>query len=200
MKKESNLSEGANRKLNIRKQKGLSTAQLTRIAMMIAFVSAMSYVRIPLPFSEAAITGQTLAVNMIALLLTPKEAFVAMLCYWLLGLVGAPVFGGMAGPGKMFGPSGGYFMAFVLAVVLIGAFRGRQYKLSRYIVVTVLVGVFVIDAIGFVWLKFVTGISWKSALVAGVVAFVPLDIAKCVTASIVVKPLQRALGILEASK
>ena len=197
MKKESKLSQG---KLNSGKKKGFSTAQLTKMAMMIAFVSAMSYVRIPLPFSEAAITGQTLAVNMIALLLTPKEAFVTMCCYWLLGLVGAPVFGGMAGPGKLFGPGGGYFMAFMLAVVLIGVLRGKQYKLSRYIVVTVLVGIFVIDAMGFVWLKFVTGISWKSAFVAGVVAFVPLDIAKCVLASIVVKPLQRALRIMDATR
>ena len=187
-------------KLNSGKKKGFSTVQLTKMAMMIAFVSAMSYVRIPLPFSEAAITGQTLAVNMIALLLTPKEAFVTMCCYWLLGLVGAPVFGGMAGPGKLFGPGGGYFMAFVLAVVLIGLFRGKQYKLSRYIVVTVLVGIFVIDAMGFVWLKFVTGISWKSAFVAGVVAFVPLDIGKCVLASIIVKPLQRALRIMDAAR
>ena len=191
------MSQG---KLNSGKKKGFSTAQLTKMAMMIAFVSAMSYVRIPLPFSEAAITGQTLAVNMIALLLTPKEAFVTMCCYWLLGLVGAPVFGGMAGPGKLFGPGGGYFMAFVLAVVLIGLFRGKQYKLSRYIVVTVLVGIFVIDAMGFVWLKFVTGISWKSAFVAGVVAFVPLDIGKCVLASIIVKPLQRALRIMDAAR
>ena len=197
MKKESKLSQG---KLNSGKKKGFSTAQLTKMAMMIAFVSAMSYVRIPLPFSEAAITGQTLAVNMIALLLTPKEAFVTMCCYWLLGLVGAPVFGGMAGPGKLFGPGGGYFMAFMLAVVLIGLCRGKQYKLSRYIVVTVLVGIFVIDAMGFVWLKFVTGISWKSAFVAGVVAFVPLDIGKCVLASIIVKPLQRALRIMDATR
>lgn len=191
------MSQG---KLNSGKKKGFSTAQLTKMAMMIAFVSAMSYVRIPLPFSEAAITGQTLAVNMIALLLTPKEAFVTMCCYWLLGLVGAPVFGGMAGPGKLFGPGGGYFMAFMLAVVLIGVLRGKQYKLSRYIVVTVLVGIFVIDAMGFVWLKFVTGISWKSAFVAGVVAFVPLDIGKCVLASIIVKTLQRALRIMDAAR
>lgn len=183
--------------MNEKKKKGFSTRQLTKISLMIAFVSAMSYVRIPLPFSEAAITGQTLAVNIIALLLTPKEAFVTMLCYWLLGLVGTPVFGGMAGPGKMFGPGGGYFMAFMLAVVLIGLFRGKQYKLSRYIVVTVTVGLLVIDGIGFLWLKCITGMTWETALIVGVVAFAPLDIVKCVVACILVKPLQRALGVIE---
>lgn len=189
-----------NVRVNCKKKKGFSTRQLTKIAMMIAFVSAMSYVRIPLPFSEAAVTGQTLAVNIIALLLTPKEAFVTMLCYWLLGLVGVPVFGGMAGPGKLFGPGGGYFMAFMPAVVLIGMFRGKQYKLSQYIVVTVLVGILVIDVIGFVWLKFVTGMTWESALIVGLVAFVPLDVVKCIIASIVVKPLQRALRVIEITK
>lgn len=189
-----------NVRVNCKKKKGFSTRQLTKIAMMIAFVSAMSYVRIPLPFSEVSVTGQTLAVNIIALLLTPKEAFVTMLCYWLLGLVGVPVFGGMAGPGKLFGPGGGYFMAFMPAVVLIGMFRGKQYKLSQYIVVTVLVGILVIDVIGFVWLKFVTGMTWESALIVGLVAFVPLDVVKCIIASIVVKPLQRALRVIENTK
>ena len=179
-----------------RENKTFTTQQMTKMALMIAFISAMSYVRIPLPFSEAAITGQTLAVNIIALLLTPAEAFVTMLCYWLLGMVGAPVFGGMAGPGKMLGPGGGYFVAFMLAVVLIGKLRGGKYSFGRYLAVTVLVGFFVIDGIGFVWLKLVTGITWKAAFIAGVVAFAPLDVAKCVLACIVVKSLRRALGVL----
>lgn len=179
------------------KENRMSTRQMTRMAMMIAFISAMSFVRIPLPFSEAALTGQTLALNIIALILTPKEAVITMICYWLLGLVGVPVFGGMAGPGKMFGPGGGYFMAFALAVFLIGVLRGKQYHLGRYIAVTVLVGLIVIDGIGMVWLKLVTGLNWQAAWIAGWVAFAPIDIVKCVVACIVAKPLQKAMRVLE---
>ena len=108
-------------------KKKLSTPQITKIALMVAFVSAASYLRIPLPFSEAAITGQTLAVNLVALTLSPLEAFITLLCYWLLGLVGAPVYGGASGPGKMFGPAGGYFIGFIVAVVLIAWLRGKKY-------------------------------------------------------------------------
>ncbi len=175
----------------------ISVRQMARIAMMIAFISAMSFVRIPLPFSEAALTGQTLAMNIIALILTPKEAFVTMFCYWSLGLVGVPVFGGMAGPGKMFGPGGGYFMAFMLAVLLIGNLRGGKYHLGRYIVVTVLVGLIVVDGLGCVWLKLVTGFTWETAFIAGFVAFIPLDVVKCVVACIAVRPLQKAMRVLE---
>lgn len=175
----------------------MSVSQMARIAMMIAFISAMSFVRIPLPFSDAALTGQTLAMNIIALILTPKEAFISMFCYWTLGLVGVPVFGGMAGPGKMFGPGGGYFMAFMLAVLLIGNLRGKQYHLGRYIAVTVIVGLVVVDGLGCVWLKLVTGLNWQAAFLAGFVAFIPLDVVKCVVACIVARPLQRALRVLE---
>ncbi len=191
------MEKGSMKKKRNESKNRFSTQQMTRIAMMVALVSALSYVRIPLPFSEAAVTGQTLAVNIIALLLTPWEAFITMLCYWLLGLVGVPVFGGMGGPGKMFGPAGGYFLAFMLAVVLIGKLRGESYHLIRYIVLTVLVGVIVIDGIGFVWLKLLTGMSWDVAFIAGVVAFVPLDIVKCVIACMIVKPLRRALHVME---
>ena len=180
-----------------RKKNTLTTKQLTKIAMMVAFISAMSYVRIPLPFSEMAVTGQTLAVNVIALLLTPLESFVTMICYWLLGMVGAPVFGGMAGPGKMLGPGGGYFAAFMLAVVLIAKFRGKAYHFGRYLLVTILVGIVVIDGIGFLWMKLVTEMTWEAALLAGVVVFVPLDVAKCLLACVVVKPLRRAFAVLE---
>lgn len=164
---------------------------------MVAFISAMSYVRIPLPLSDAAITGQTFAVNVIALLLTPKEAFITMLCYWLLGLVGAPVFGGMAGPGKLFGPAGGYFLAFMLAVVLIGVLRGKKSNVVRHMIVTIAVGILVIDGVGFVWLKMITGMTWKASFFAGVVAFVPLDVVKCVLACMIAKPLKKAMSYIE---
>ncbi len=179
------------------KNRSDSTRRMCKVAMMVAFVSVMSFIRIPLPFSEAALTCQTLAVNIIALLLVPKDAFVVMLCYWLLGFVGVPVFGGMGGPGKLFGPGGGYFFAFMFGAILISLLKGKCYHFGRYLAVTILVGLFVIDIIGMLWLKFVTGMTWKASFIAGFVAFIPLDIVKCVIACIVVKPLERALRILE---
>ena len=180
------------------KNKKLSTAQITKIALMVAFVSAASYLRIPLPFSEAAITGQTLAVNLVALILSPGEAFLTMVCYWLLGVVGAPVYGGAAGPGKMFGPAGGYFAAFLLAVVLIAALRGKKYNLIRYTIVTIAVGLVVIDGIGFIWMKMVAGMTWKAAFMAGFVPFIPLDIVKCIAAVLLAKPVQGAFYVIES--
>lgn len=176
----------------------LSTFQITKIALMVAFVSAASYLRIPLPFSEGAITGQTLAVNLVALTLSPGEAFITMLCYWLLGVVGAPVYGAAAGPGKMFSPAGGYYAAFMLAVVLIAALKGKKYNLLRYIFVTILVGILVIDGIGFVWMKLVADMTWKTAFMAGFLPFLPLDIVKCIGAVLLARPIQSAFYAIES--
>lgn len=170
----------------------LSTAQITKIALMVASICAASYLRIPLPFSFGAITGQTLAVNLIALVLSPGEAFITMLCYWILGVVGAPVYGGPAGPGKMFGPAGGYFAAFMVAVVLIAALRGKKYNVLRYALVTILIGIPVINGIGCIWMKLAAGMTWKAAFMTGFVPYIPLDIVKCLAAIVLAKPVQKA--------
>lgn len=181
------------------KKMNLSTVQITKIALMVAFICVASYIRVPLPFEVGAITGQTLAVNLIALVLSPAEAFITMLCYWILGVVGAPVYGGPAGPGKMFGPAGGYFAAFMVAVVLIAALRGKKYNFLRYVLVTVLIGMPVINGIGFVWMKLVAGMTWEAAFMTGFVPYIPLDIVKCLAAITLAKPVQEALSNMNVS-
>lgn len=175
-----------------------STAQITKMALMVAFVSVASYIVIPLPFTAASITGQTLAINLIALVLSPGEAFFTMMCYWLLGLVGAPIFaGGTSGPGKMFGPTGGYYIGFVLAAVLIAILKGKKYNIARYILVAIFVGMPVIYGIAFVWMKIAAGMTWEAAFVGAVLPFIPLDIVKCVVAALLAKPIQNAFFALE---
>lgn len=175
-----------------------STAQITKMALMVAFVSVASYIVIPLPFTTAAITGQTLAINLVALVLTPGETFFTMMCYWLLGLVGAPIFaGGTSGPGKMFGPNGGYYIGFVTAAVLIAVLKGKKYNIKRYIAVTVVVGMPVIYGIALTWMKIAAEMTWKAAFFGAALPFIPLDIVKCVTASLLAKPIQSAFYALE---
>lgn len=172
------------------------TLQLTKIALMVAMLSVLSYVRIPLPASDVGISALTIGVNLIALLLAPKEAFVTILCYLLLGLVGAPVLGGSGGPGKLFGPSGGYLLAFLLAVVFVSALRGKKYHLGRYLMVTVFAALVIVDGLGFLWFQFVMEMELSAAFIAGYVAFAPLDVVKCVIACVVARPLQKAMRAL----
>jgi len=168
----------------------MSTRELTKISLLVAMNCISAYIIIPLPFSMSPLALQTLVVNLVALLLTPRQAFLTMLVYLLLGLAGVPVFtGGTAGPGKLFGPTGGYIWAFLPAVAAMAWARGREYNFWRYTLVTTLIGMPVIYGLGMLQLMLVTGMNWWQAVVMGVLPFVIGDVAKAVCAALLVKKL-----------
>ena len=70
------------------------TADMTKMALMVAMNCISAYIIIPLPFSMSPIALQTLIVNLTGYLLTAKQAFITMLVYLLIGLAGVPVFTG----------------------------------------------------------------------------------------------------------
>lgn len=175
-----------------------STTQITKMALMTAFISVSSYIVIPLPFTAISITGQTLAINLAAFVLTPGETCCTMICYWLLGLAGAPVFaGGTAGPGRMFSPMGGYYIGFVVAAVLISVLKGKKYTLWKYACIGILIGIPIIDGIGCIWMKYAADMTWKAAFTASVLPFIPLDIIKCGAAAMLARPIRSAFYALE---
>ena len=84
------------------------TRDMVKMALLMAMNCVSAYVIIPLPFSLSPISLQTVFVNLLGFLLTPRQVVIAMSAYLLMGLVGIPVFtGGASGPGKLFGPTGG---------------------------------------------------------------------------------------------
>lgn len=166
---------------------------MTMIALFAALLCISSYISIPLPFSAVSLTVQTLIINMIAILFPPKKAGMTVLVWILLGLVGLPVFsGGMGGPGKLFGPTGGYIFGYLAAAVILSLLKGKKGKTGRELLVTVAVGMPLIYVIGTPWMMAVTGIGWKAALLTGVVPFLPGDVAKCAAAVFICRPLKNA--------
>lgn len=166
------------------------TLEMTRLALLIAMNCISAYLIIPLPFSQSPIALQTLIVNLVAFLLTPKQAFITMFAYILIGLIGVPVFtGGTAGPAKMFGPTGGYIWGFLVASVLIAWLKGKTYNFKRFALVGVILGIPLIYLLGALQLKFLTGMNWEAVLLTGVLPFLPLDIVKCIVAAIIARPL-----------
>ncbi len=177
------------------------TTTIAKVTLMTAFLMAASYIVIPLPFAVTAISLQTLAVNLIALLLSPLEAGTAILVYILVGAVGAPVFnGGQGGIGYLLGKTGGFFIGFLVAVILISLLKGKKYSIPRYILVTVCVGIPVIYIFAIGWMMVATGMSLKAAFLAGCAPFLPLDAVKCVVASLIARPLLKVMNQYEEKK
>ena len=57
----------------------MKTHDLTKMAICITLLCISSYVSFPLPLSPVMITTQTIIINLIALILTPKQAFVTVI-------------------------------------------------------------------------------------------------------------------------
>lgn len=168
------------------------TMEMTRLALLIAMNCVSAYLIIPLPFSLSPLALQTMIVNLVAFLLTPKQAIITMFVYILIGLIGVPVFtGGTAGPAKMFGPTGGYIWGFMIAAALIAWLKGKTYSFKRYAAVSICVGIPVIYIFGALQLKFLTQMNWEAVLLTGVLPFIPMDIVKCLAAAVIARPLYR---------
>ena len=119
-----------------------SAKRLTLLAMMLALISVSSYIAIPLPFSDAKITAQTMIVNLIGLLIAPQDTILVMASWLLLGLCGVPVFsGGSAGPGKLLGPSGGYYIGFLVIAFLISLFCRKWKNVAFQTAFLIVVGI-----------------------------------------------------------
>ena len=104
----------------------MGNKQLTRIGICTALICVASYISFPLPWTPAMVTAQTLVINIIALVLRPKEAFLSMVLYIGMGVMGLPIFaGGMSGIGKILGPNGGYYIGFWVASVIMSFLRGK---------------------------------------------------------------------------
>lgn len=157
---------------------------LTRMALCVAILCITSYFVIPLPFSPIVIGLQTIMINLIALLFGPKEAGMTVLIYLLMGLIGLPVFsGGTSGPGKLFGPTGGFYFGFLLSVILISWLKGNKNSFRRYCTVTIFVGVPVQHLMAVVWMSVHSGINLEAAFLTVSLPFIVGDILKCVIAS-----------------
>jgi biotin transporter BioY len=130
------------------------------------------------------ITGQTLGVLLIGMLLGSRRGSLSVLAYLAEGIAGLPVFapGGPMGFARLVGPTGGYLLGFVAAAYVTGllAERGWDRKLTTALM-AMLVGNVAIYACGLPWLALFVGI--ENSLPLGLYPFVVGDLAKAFLAA-----------------
>lgn len=169
--------------------------ELTKMSICISIICISAYISFPLPFSPVMITAQTIAINLVALILTPKQSFIVTLLYIILGAFGLPVFsGGTSGFGRIFGPTGGFILGFLIITPLMSYFKGKDYNFKRYLSVTIIIGMIVLYAFGAVFMSVVQTISILQALSLAVFPFVVGDIFKCVLSSFIAVKLNKVFN------
>ena len=85
--------------------------QLALVGLMTAVICVLGPLALNIPVSPVPISLGTLAIYFVVSVLGMKLGTISVIIYILLGLAGVPIFAGFtSGPGKLFGPTGGYII------------------------------------------------------------------------------------------
>ncbi|MDO4287258.1 MAG: biotin transporter BioY [Eubacteriales bacterium] len=183
-------------------KKKTNVREMALVALMAAVTCIMGPLSVPIGIVPISLTN--LAVYLAIYVLGCKRGTLSYVVYLLIGLVGVPVFSGFTGGvGKLFGPTGGYLIGFIFMALLCGWFIDTfDCKLIPSFIGMVL-GTIVCYAFGTAWLAYQASMSFYAAMAAGVLPFIPGDLAKMIIAAIIGPQVRRRLvqaGLVENKK
>ncbi len=193
------MSTGNEREVDIMselaaKKPKLTILAMSQIAVCAALLCVSAYISIPLPFIPVPFTMQVLMVVLVALILKPVYALIALVLYTLLGVVGLPVFsGGKSGFGTILSPTGGFIIGFIIAAFLVSLLKGKKDNIVRFILISIFVGIPCIYIPGIAFYMIYANADLITAITALTSVFIVVDIAKCVIASILAILIRKAL-------
>ena len=158
------------------------------------FVALCAQISFHIPFNPVPITGQTLGVLLVGVLLGSNRGALAILTYLAEGSAGLPFFaGGSSGFPYMIGPTGGYLLGFVLAAFIVGKLAEIGWDKRVITVIPVMVlGTIVIFAAGLLWLTKFVGSA--NVLAMGFYPFVPGALLKISIATILLPAGWKFMG------
>lgn len=163
----------------------LRSAGIVLGGTMLAAVCA--HIVAPLYFTPVPLSLQPLAVLLLGLLLSPRLAGITMAAYLAEGAMGLPVFApgtvALSGLAQLFGPTGGYLMAYPAAAVLVSYLWRRAGRGFGYALLAAAAGDLLILGCGALWLSIWTHASTASALLMAVLPFLPGDALKVAAAA-----------------
>jgi biotin transporter BioY len=162
----------------------LDRTRSVSLAVAFSLLTALA-AQIVIPVGPVPITAQTFAVLLTGALLGSRLGAMAMIFYLIEGAAGLPFFyGGHGGLGHLFGPTGGYLVAFPAAAFVTGAFAENGWD-KRFLtsVVAMTVGSVIIILTGWGWFSIVMQTSPITAFQISVVKFIPGDIIKILLAA-----------------
>lgn len=173
----------------IARRRGASNLAVDGTAILGASLLLAFSARIAVPFHPVPITMQTFVVIGLGLALGPVRGLAAVALYLAEGAAGFPVFTGTPEKGiglaYMMGPTGGYLLGYLPAVLLAGwlAVRGWDRNPLSGMAAALLAGA-VIYVPGLLWLGAVLGFD-KPIFQFGLYPFIFGDIVKALLAALV---------------
>lgn len=150
-------------------------------AAFVALITVGGWVSLPLP--PVPVTLQTFFV-LLAAVVMGRYAVLPVIVYLFLGILNMPVFhNGLAGIGVLMGPTGGYMIGFIPAVLLAGLAYEQENRIIR--AGGIAAATLIIYLFGITWLSYSTGMGLAQAVLLGMVPFIAGDILKGIAAFII---------------
>ena len=173
---------------------GLNVKTIVLVGLMTAVTCVLGPLSIPLPFSPVPISLTNLAIYFTIYVIGMKRGTLSYFIYLLIGFIGVPVFSAFtSGPGKLLGATGGYLIGFIFMALICGFFVDKWPTKIYLHFIGMVIGTVVCYLFGTVWLAFQANMSFYAALAAGVIPFIPGDLAKIIIAMLVGPQISKRL-------
>ena len=165
-----------------------TSMRLAAVLFLTALTAAAAQVSVHLPFTPVPATLQPMVVLVGAAALGARLGASSQVLYLLLGIAGLPVFAASPilpqGLGRLFGPTGGYLLAYPIAAFVAGALAERGFD-RRYFtsVLAMIAGLGALFLVGVLWLAFFAigpggSVGLTAALETGLYPFVVQDLVE----------------------
>jgi len=162
-------------------------------AALFAALTAVG-AQISVPIGTVPITFQVFFVLLSGLILGARLGFLSQLVYVVMGAVGIPVFAGFQGGfAVLYGPTGGYIVAFPLAAFVAG-YTTEKLERRAGMIAGALAGIGIIYLLGWLRLGYFLGGDFHRAFLLGVLPFVAIDLGKAALAILVAERVESGLG------
>ncbi|MDD3767116.1 MAG: biotin transporter BioY [Eubacteriales bacterium] len=161
------------------------TKDIALVAVFTAVMIICSQISINIPISPVPITLSIFAVFLSTVLLGFKKGTLVQVVYVTLGICGAPVFNGFSGGfAKVFGPTGGYIVSYIIMALVMGYLIEKSKRPSKLKISAILtLGLLICYVFGTVWLSILLKMPFLNALKIGVLPYIPLDMIKIAVAA-----------------
>lgn len=169
--------------------------QMAIVALMTAVICVLSHFSLSIPISPVPISLCSMGIYFVVTVLGMKRGTISVLLYILLGFAGVPVFAGFtAGAAKLFGPTGGYIIGYIVLALIFGFFADKFEKNLLLTILGAVLGTIVLYLFGTIWLAYQLHLGFVAALWAGVIPYIPGDIVKLIIAMLLGQTLRKRLS------
>lgn len=158
-------------------------------SLVVALCARMS---LYLPFTPVPLTLSNFGVLLVGLLLGARRGFAALLLYLAEGSAGLPVF--TAGSLGIFGPTGGYLLAYPAVAFVAGWLRERSPGTFARCAVAGLAGEALLFCAGLSWLIFYFHRPLSQAAMFGLYPFLAGEVLKVSAAAAIAARFNRKLS------